>query len=208
MSAGNRLSNPANMAEKARMSGRDTTKVDEALLDGVRQGDRRAWREFVARYEGPVAATVTGMIGRGPDAEDVGQEVFVRFFRNVHSFRGDANVATYLTRSAINLSLNVIKRRQRMGGWFGGSPDVDRPSSEAGPDHHAESRDTARHVSRAILGLKPDHRAVVVLRLVRDLSTRETAQTLGIPEGTVMSRLTRAQRVLRDRLRQVSDYDG
>jgi RNA polymerase sigma-70 factor (ECF subfamily) len=172
-------------------------------LDGVRSGDPDAWRAFVRRHEDVVAATVIGMIGRGPEAEDIGQEVFIRFFRNVHSFRGHASVSTYLTRSAINLSLNAIKRRQRMRRWFAGPPVDVHESRDPNPAERAEQRDLSDSVARAIRRLKPDYRAVVVLRLVRGLSTSAAAKALGIPEGTVMSRLSRAQVQLRKQLQGV-----
>lgn len=66
------------------------------------------------RYEGAVAATVIGMLGPGADADDVGQEVFVRFYRSLARFRGEAAVKTYLTRIAINQSLKALKRRRRL----------------------------------------------------------------------------------------------
>jgi RNA polymerase sigma-70 factor (ECF subfamily) len=176
-------------------------------LDGVRRGDPDAWRAFVARYEDVVAATVIGMIGRGPEAEDIGQEVFIRFFKNVHSFRGDASVSTYLTRSAINLSLNAIKRRQRMRRWFAGPPVDVHESTDLDPARQAEQHDLSETVARSIRRLKPDFRAVVVLRLVQGLSTSATAEALGVPEGTVMSRLSRAQGQLRKQLQGVLTND-
>ena len=184
-----------------------STKTEESLLDRVRSGDPDAWRTFVERHEGSVAATVIGMVGRGPDAEDIGQEVFIRFFRNAATFRGDADVKTYLTRSAINLSLNAIKRRQRMRRWFADPTDaaVGALEGSAGdaPDRALERSQLAEQVSAAIRSLKPDFRSVAVLRLVRGLSTSETAAVLSIPEGTVMSRLSRAQKALRERLKGV-----
>lgn len=196
MNPGDRLSNSLNMAEDVPI---DAFSGD--LLEGVRRGDQAAWRRFVDRYEGVVAATVIGMIGRGPDAEDIGQEVFIRFLKQANSFRGDADVSTYLTRSAINLSLNAIKRRSRMRRWFLGPPEDSIPAPDEAPDAALERRDLSEAVSRAIRRLKPDQRSVVVLRLVRGLPTREAATVLGIPEGTVMSRLKRAQDQLRQDLK-------
>lgn len=193
MNPRDRLSNPANMAEPN----------EQSLLDRVRAGHPAAWRDFVAQYEDVVAATVIGMVGRGPDAEDIGQEVFIRFFRNIHSFRGQSSVSTYLTRSAINLSLNAIKRRGRMRRWFSGPPEDVHAEATPGPDALAEQRDLSESVAAAIRQLKPEFRAVVVLRLVRELSTRETAEALGIAEGTVMSRLARGQKQLREALKHV-----
>lgn len=176
-----------------------------ALLDRVRQGDADAWKTFVDQYEGVVAATVIGMIGRGPDAEDIGQEVFIRFFRNAANFRGDADVSTYLTRSAINLSLNAIKRRQRMRRWFFGPPEDRFEAPELPADKALERTELGTLVSSAIRALPADFRSVAVLRLVQEHSTAETAAILGIPEGTVMSRLSRAQKRLREMLGGVID---
>ncbi len=90
---------------------RDSTPAsdedDRSLVDRAQSGDEQAFRILVERYEGAVAATVIGMLGHG--AGDVGQEVFVRFYRSLSRFRGEAAVKTYLTRIAINQSLNALK---------------------------------------------------------------------------------------------------
>lgn len=164
---------------------------------------------LVERYEGPVAATVIGMLGPGGDADDVGQEVFLRFYRALDDFRGDAALKTYLTRIAINLSLNAIKRRNR---WLGRFVSRDREADEAplvepamdGARDH-EARDTTALVRRGLRSLRPEHRAVVVLRMIEGHSTRETAEILDLPQGTVMSRLKRATDALRETLRPLME---
>jgi len=178
------------------------------LVDRARRGDDQAFRQLVARYERQVAATVVGMLGRGPEADDVGQETFIRFWRSLDRFRGDSSAGTYLTRIAMNLSLNALKRRQRMRRWFahGDLPDREDPATGAGIQ--VERSDTARAVGDAIRTLEPPQRAVVVLRLVRGLSTAETSAALGIPAGTVMSRLSRAQHQLRRILAPIMDHDA
>jgi RNA polymerase sigma-70 factor, ECF subfamily len=195
------------MPEDPRMSPSDhsSSNAGDSLLDGVRNGDPRSWREFVSQHEGRVAATVIGMVGRGPDAEDIGQEVFIQFFRHVHSFRGDSQMSTYLTRSAINLSLNAIKKRSRLLGRFSGPPEETLASAGIRPDRRAELSDFSERVAAAIRTLRAEYRAVVVLRLVQGLSTSETAQVLEIPPGTVMSRLSRGQKRLRNLLREFAE---
>lgn len=166
------------------------TPRDEELLDQARNGDQRAFRLLVERYEGKVAATVIGMLGRGPDADDVGQEVFVRLYRSLDKFRGDSSLGTYLTRIAINQSLKTIKRRQSWSRRFlNWEPDL---VADRHADDFEEGIGRASLVERALDSLSPDHRAVTVMRLMEGYSTRETAEILDIPEGTVMSRLSRA----------------
>ena len=77
--------------------------TDADLIERSRRGDDAAFAQLVDRYEGAVAATVIAMLGRGADAEDVGQETFVNFHRALAQFRGDSNLKTYLVRIAMNL---------------------------------------------------------------------------------------------------------
>lgn len=181
------------------------TPSDEALLRRAREGDDRAFRVLVERYEALVAATVQGMLGRGPDAEDVGQVTFVRFHVALDRFRGDASVGTYLTRIAINESLKALERRKRWTKRFLSRDQAESPIEPASPEPDAserlESRESAAAVHAAIRDLTPKLRATVVLRMLDGFSTRETAQILGVPEGTVLSRLSRALGRLRVALR-------
>jgi RNA polymerase sigma-70 factor (ECF subfamily) len=176
----------------------DAAHSDDALLDRARDGDERAFAAIVERYESRVAATVIGMLGRGDEADEVGQEVFVRLFRSLHRYRGEAALGTYLTRIAINLSLTALKQRKR---WFSRFAQLspDQTSSDSGENalEILSRRQKIDRVHRALATLPVDQRSVVVLRWLDDLSTKETAEMLGIPEGTVMSRLSRAM----DRLR-------
>jgi RNA polymerase sigma-70 factor (ECF subfamily) len=182
---------------------------DAALLERAKAGDPLAFRALVERHEPAVAATTIGMLGAGPDAEDVGQETFVRFYRSLDRFRGDAALRTYLTRIAMNLALNAIRRRTRFTARFlrldPGTPGHEPATGEPDP---AGARDRRRQVRAALDALDPRHRAVVVLRLIEGYSTRETAAILDVPEGTVLSRLSRARKRLADHLRPWMGLDG
>ncbi|MBN2411465.1 RNA polymerase sigma factor [candidate division KSB1 bacterium] len=176
------------------------TKTDQQLIDQFRQGNTDSFKEIVKRYEQRVAATVISMLGYCPEADDVGQETFIRFYKALHDFRGDSSIATYLTRIAINLSLNEIKRRRRRKLFFPQSTDsVKNIIDETEP----EDVDLKKIVNIAIQQLEPAFRAVLVLRLVDGYSTKETADILKIPEGTVLSRLARAQKKIKDILTPV-----
>jgi len=167
---------------------------DRHLIDRARAGDERAFRDLVERYEPRVAATVIGMLGAGDDADDVGQETFIRLYRSLERFRGESSLGTYVTRIAINLSLTALKRRKRWTSRFVRQDDRGREFPEASwdPRREQDSEDTARAVRAAVGRLPPNHRSVVVLRMIDGCSTKETAEILGIPVGTVMSRLARA----------------
>lgn len=175
-----------------------SSSTDAELIERSRRGDDAAFAQLVDRYEGAVAATVIAMLGRGADAEDVGQETFVHFHRALAQFRGDSQLKTYLVRIAMNLSLNALKRRRRHALRFFSrddrhAPVADVPMVSTPDDEGAERR---AMVQRAVERLSAKQKPVVVLRMMQGLSTRETAEALGIPEGTVLSRLARAMKEL------------
>ena len=175
---------------------------DAECVDRARDGDDRAFRVLVERYSSTVAGVAIRMLGPGDEADDVGQETFIRFHRALGEFRGDSALATYLTRIAMNLSLNALKRRRRdrqrhtrlEPAAFERLPGGDDPSLGV------ERSDTAARLEAALATLNPDQRAVVVLRLREGRPTREVAEVLGVPQGTVMSRLKRGLAKLREEL--------
>lgn len=176
----------------------DAMDEEQRLVDGARNGDQAAFRELVERYEDLVGATVIGMLGPGAEAEDTAQLTFVRFYEALSRYQGSGGVAPYVTRTAINLSLNALDRRKRRR-WRFLSRDEHRglPEPETPPPATDEGR--RKLVRHALDQLSPEHRAVVVLRIINGYSTVETANLLGVPTGTVLSRLSRAQ----ERLKQI-----
>ncbi|MBU0517415.1 RNA polymerase sigma factor [bacterium] len=182
-------------------------KTDLDLIRQAREGGQSAFKELVERYEQQVAATVIGMLGDGPDADEVGQETFVRFYKSLDKFRAEAKLGTYLTRIAINLSLDALRKRQRnLKRFWRWETDEMQPAelivdSEASYDQN-ERRDIVRNEVQA---LEAKHRAVVVLRMLRGYSTRETSEILDIPQGTVLSRLSRGLDKLKERLAPIID---
>jgi len=172
--------------------------TDADLLASARAGDDRAFAALVERYESAVAATAAGMLGPGDDADDVGQEAFIRFHRSLDHFRGESSLKTYLVHIAMNLSLNALRRRRRSVFRFISRDETPIESAEpsVGPDGNVDVEELRVLVRRAVSQLNEKHRAVVVLRMFDDCSTRDAAKILGIPEGTVLSRLSRAMKEL------------
>ena len=171
--------------------------TDHELLQLARTGDKQSFEQLVKRFEYQVAATVIGMLGKGQEAEDVGQEVFVRFYKTLDRFREDSKLGTYLTRIAINLSLNELKRRKRRLLLFK-KPDDHVNGALVDPEDSISKSERRGLVQMAIQKLAPEFRSVIVLRLIEGYSTEETAEILNIPAGTVLSRLSRAQKKLRN----------
>ena len=185
--------------------------TDIQLLETARNGDEQAFRELVLRYQQKVATTVIGMLGNCPEADDVGQETFVRFFRALTTFRGESSVGTYLTKIAMNLSLNELERRKRRRRFalfsFMAAKDDDASEQHeqqiANPDNAYEQYDNHEVVQYALAKIDEKLRSVAILRLIDGCSTQETADILQIPLGTVLSRLSRAQEQLRKILQPI-----
>ena len=169
---------------------------DAALVARARNGDDDAFRRLVERHQAAVARTVFGMLGSRDDADDVGQETFVRFHQALGSFRGESSVRTYLVRIAMSTALNTLRStRRRELRFVSDESAIDQAVTAA--EIVATDEGTAQRTRAALDALSPEHRAVVVLRLLDERGTKETAEILQVPEGTVLSRLSRAVQQLR-----------
>ncbi len=169
-----------------------TAMEESELVNEIRKGNDAAMHELVIRNQQAVARVLKAMLGDTPQAEDVGQETFIRFWSNIGAYRHEAKVSTYLTRIAINLAINESRRQKRRY-------EIERPFdqrtngySQTTSHNGSHSADDAEHLQTALSQLESNQRAVIVLRMLQGYSTKETADLLGIPSGTVLSRLSRA----------------
>ena len=189
------------------------SESDEQLIARARKGDQSAFRQIIQQHESLVASTVIRLLGRGHEADDIGQETFVRCFRSLEQFRGDSELSTYLVTIARNLSLTALTRRARSHSRFVSLDDDaaftdDRHLEPLDPVDAADASERQEMVERALSRLSEAHRSVVVLRLMQGLSTKETAAALSVPEGTVLSRLARACTQLKSLLAPYLEHGG
>jgi RNA polymerase sigma-70 factor, ECF subfamily len=172
------------------------TSEDE-LIKASLNGDQSAYGEIVNRYEKMVARTVKGMLGDSVFAEDVGQEVFIKLYYSLSEFRGEAKLSTYIQRIAVNLTLNEIKRRKRFFSMFSQKANNEMFEYEVAEQDDEERKEASEIVNKALASMDPKFRIIVTLRMLQGYSTKETAEILNLPVGTVLSRLSRAQEQLR-----------
>lgn len=173
-------------------------KAEESeLVRASIEGDKLAFGEIVQRYSKMVARTVKGMLGDSVFAEDIGQEVFIKLYHSLAEFRGEAKLSTYIQKIAINFTLNEIKRRKRFFTTFSQKGNNEMYEYEVPDFESEEKRDASEMVNKALMRLDPKFRIIVAMRMLQGYSTKETAEILDLPMGTVLSRLSRAQEQLK-----------
>jgi RNA polymerase sigma-70 factor (ECF subfamily) len=166
---------------------------DQALARRLARREVGALREAYELHGERVQRLCLRLLGRRADAEDATQEVFLKLFERARSFDGRARFSTWLHRLTVNLCLHRMEReRLRLARALpeDGRALVDPSASPLETLSRTEARET---LERLLTRLSPEHRAVLVLRELEELSYQEIAAALAVPEGTVMSRLSRAR---------------
>jgi RNA polymerase sigma-70 factor (ECF subfamily) len=174
---------------------------ERALVDSCRSGDPVAFARLVQLHEGMVFSLSARLLGDAEEARDVAQEVFLQVYRQLGRFEGRSALRTWIYRITVNQCHNRRRfwhrrRRDREEGLEAVSV---RAEVRGGPSPYDEARrrERARRVQGALLNLSFEHRSVLVLREVEGLTCDEIAEALGIPAGTVKSRLSRARDAMR-----------
>lgn len=176
---------------------RDIIKDEKELISKARTGDKEAFKELVIGYKNQVARTIVGILGPGPEAEDVGQETFIKFYRSLPEFRGESSAGTYMTRIAINLSLNVLRKRKISRQIFFRKKNTARDQiiSQENPGNSLEAEQL---IDKGLQKIPQKFRTVLILRYMNEYSVKETAEILSLPQGTVMSRVARGMEKLKE----------
>ncbi len=178
-------------------------ELDAKLVRKVQRGDRMAYDLLVRKYQHRIAAVVSRYVPDFGEAQDVVQETFIRAWRAIGNFRGEAQFYTWLYRIAVNTSKNFLMAQNRRPP----ADDVDlgdpatvtadfRLQNPDTPEHELLRQEIERVVSRSIDALPPDLRQAIVLREVDGLSYEEIAEAMECPIGTVRSRIFRAREAI------------
>ncbi len=178
------------------------TLSDEEVVERVLAGDTSLFEILMRRYNQRLFRVARGILADDAEAEDVMQEAYVRAFRELAGFRGEARFATWLTRIACHEALARARKRRRLVSLVpatGGEPP-EPPAETAGPEREMENRELQALLREAVESLPDPLRAVFCLREVEGLSTEQTADALGLTLENVRVRLHRAKRGLRQTL--------
>jgi RNA polymerase sigma-70 factor (ECF subfamily) len=197
-------------AKRRRAGFGEVVDPDSELVERWQSGDEGAFHELIRRHERRVFRLLLRMMGSREEAEDVAQEAFLSLHRHGHRFRREARFSTFVYRVAANAALNrrraLGRNRNRVNELkVSHEAGFDLPAGPRDPEDAAVGSETRDQVQRALLELPPDLRVAILLYDIEGQSYQEVSRALGIPEGTVKSRIHRARSALRDRLRSYVD---
>ncbi len=190
------------------MSAEDARGDETIVLLVVERGQAELFAVLYERHYRRIYRLAYGMTAQREAAEDLTQEVFLRAYRSLNRFRGEASFATWLHRLAINCCLNGCRRERLRNGeelrYADGAERGERfvvvNDHEANLEQHVLQNQIAKQVHGALQSLPPELRVIVVMRDIEGLSYEEIAMQLACSSGTVASRLSRARRLLARKL--------
>jgi RNA polymerase sigma-70 factor (ECF subfamily) len=181
-----------------------TPPTTDELIERCLRGDQAAWDQIVRQHWRKVFNLAYKFVGRHDEAEDLTQDIFLKIFRALHTFDRRANFQTWLISISRNLCIDhyrsVRKERETMARDVDAS-DLSPASRERGPYAQLEQSDLKLLIRRALAELPLPLRQAVVLRDLQEFSYQEIADKLGLPEGTVKSRINRGRFELAKQLR-------
>jgi len=183
---------------------------DEELVKKAQAGRTDAFGLLVERHQDYVYNAVFHLVGRGADAEDIAQEVFVSAYRALSGFKGRARFTTWLYGIMLNAVRSYWRRRKRVTVLSVDADDDDGPgrqipAKQESPAETSMRAERVRAVRAAIGALDENLREIIVLRDIQGLSYEELSEALALPDGTVKSRLFRARRELTEKLKPFWD---
>jgi RNA polymerase sigma-70 factor, ECF subfamily len=200
---------PAVLAGAAARSFAESDGADRSLVRAAKEGDSAAFGELIARYQDRVYTLARARLPHREDALDATQEIFLKVFRNLATFREEAVFATWLYRIALNTCIDFARRRDRSARNCPlaaelptGPAEPADPRPQADPERCLVEKERNTLLWTCLQALPEPMRLAVILHDVEGLSQEETAAALGCPLGTAKSRIQRGRGQLRERLKR------
>lgn len=189
---------------------------DEDLMGRAAADDERAFAELVKRYQGRVTNLISRVLNDRECSDDLAQEVFVRVYVHRRNYRRGAKFSTWLFTIAANLAKNEIRRRVRRRNWFSldalqevlSDSTMVLADTAEGQESSLQRAQLQGVIGKAIAAVPEKYRLALVLRDVEGLAYEEIGQVLGIPGGTVRSRINRARSMLKRKLQPLLRREG
>ncbi|MBI3118345.1 MAG: sigma-70 family RNA polymerase sigma factor, partial [Candidatus Hydrogenedentes bacterium] len=182
--------------------------ADTALVRRAQAGDVHAFESLVRLYRNDVYALSYHFLRNREEAWDVSQEVFIKVYRSLKHFRGEASFKSWLLRITANQCKDQLKKRRLDTVPFEDALKADAPGESLGPGRQSEASELGAVIERAVASLPPKHRTAFILREMEGLSYQEMAEAMGCNLGTVMSRLHHARKKLQEALAGMGVVEG
>ncbi len=180
--------------------------ADDLLVKKAQAGDQTAFGELVRRYQNQVYGLTSRMLASPEDARDAAQEIFIKLFRSLPGFDFRSSFTTWLYKVATNVCLDLLRKQSRdqqhrSAGGDSNLRDVNLPDIRPGPEEQFLARERIRELQRAVRALPEGYRTALILHHYQGLSYQQIAGILDLSEKTVATRIHRAKKQLRERMR-------
>lgn len=180
--------------------------TESEIIERCKKGERDAFNMLFSKYQSQVVNIAFGLLSDREDAFDAAQEVFVKVYKSIKNFNGQSSFTTWLYRITANTCSDFLRKRQRGGSVISlntsveENKDFDIEDESASVDAGIEQTERQTAVRNAIRELSEEHRLVITMCDLQDMSYEEIASVLKIPPGTVKSRINRARSALKKKL--------
>jgi RNA polymerase sigma-70 factor (ECF subfamily) len=179
---------------------------NKKLIENCRNGDIHSFELLIESHQKKIYNLAFRMMGNYEDASDVAQEVFIKVYRSIYSFKESSSFSTWIYRIAVNVCLDQLRKKKKervismnsrvvLGGT---EMELQFEDTGIGPQEAVERTETKQSIARAINNLNEDHKIAIILRDINGYSYEEIAQMLKCSLGTVKSRISRARHSLKD----------
>lgn len=182
------------------------TSEDSILVEKSRAGDVAAFEELVKRYEKKIYTLAYRYSGNYDDANDIAQDAFIKAYRSMPSFKGEASFATWLYKITVNVCRDEFRKKIRHNNLSldeAIQPHRETPifaATKLSPQEYAEREDLKDFVKRCLKSLSSDHRLILILREIYGMSYNELASCMECPMNTVKARLHQARQALKKKI--------
>lgn len=174
---------------------------DTELVQQILNGNEHAFRYLVAKHQRLVAHVVGRIVQQQEDLEDICQEVFMKVFKQLKKFRGDARLSTWIAKIAYNTSITHLRRWNKEVVSYDDQPLLVNLKKDDGLNQGVVERDEIKKFLMGCIEKLPVHyRTVITLFHLEEFSYREMEEITGMPEGTIKSYLSRARKLLKEQL--------
>ena len=179
---------------------------DEELVRQVLSGNNNAFRFLVSKYQRLVLHMVGRIIQQQDGVEDVCQEVFIKVFKTLKTFRGDSKLSTWIATIAYNTAITEVRKQSRRGEVsYSQEPSLLKLDKEANLDHTlVERAEAKKYLMKLIENLPVNYRTVLTLYHLEEFSYKEIVEITGMPEGTIKSYLSRARAILKGKIEKIA----